>query len=101
VLHHFALEFLGALAQPFPARDFGDRFQAVGVKAEGRRAIGFLKMRIGESLVTELVNFVTVNACVRHIRESRSRMLLECGSLLPLSLRPACWPGTGARYLDA
>jgi hypothetical protein len=23
---------------------------------------------------------------------------LECGSLLPLSVRPACWPYTGARY---
>jgi hypothetical protein len=38
----------------------------VHVKTEGRGAISFLKMRVGERLVTELVNLVTANACVSH-----------------------------------
>jgi hypothetical protein len=34
------------------------------------------------------------NRCLRNPRSA-----LECGSLLPLLLRPACWPRTGVPYL--
>jgi hypothetical protein len=33
-------------------------------------------------------------------RAATQEEALECGSLLPLLLRPACWPCTGARYSD-
>jgi hypothetical protein len=34
-------------------------------------------------------------------RPGESQVALECGSLLPLSFRPACWPCTEARYRRA
>ena len=78
VVHHFALDFAGTLAQALEAGHCRRRLQAIPVKAKRGRAKSLLQMGIAQRLARPLVNLVALNSGLAHKFQCRASNSARC-----------------------